>query len=56
MIRTYGHVPNGSRTYYLSRSQPPFFFKMVALTGGKDEASAFVRYLPAAAKPNMPIG
>jgi alpha,alpha-trehalase len=47
MIRTYGHVPNGSRTYYLSRSQPPFFFKMVALTGGDDEASAFVRYLPA---------
>ena len=25
LIDTYGHVPNGTRTYYLSRSQPPFF-------------------------------
>ena len=24
-IDCYGHVPNGNRTYYLSRSQPPFF-------------------------------
>src|SRR5690606_5729949 len=30
-IRTYGHIPNGNRSYYLSRSQPPFFFKMVGL-------------------------
>jgi alpha,alpha-trehalase len=46
MIRTYGHVPNGSRTYYLSRSQPPFFFKMAGLTGGADEASGFAHFLP----------
>jgi len=46
MIRTYGHIPNGSRTYYLSRSQPPFFFKMVALTDKGDEAAAFARFLP----------
>ena len=25
MINTYGHIPNGNRSYYLSRSQPPFF-------------------------------
>ena len=25
LIDTFGHVPNGARTYYLSRSQPPFF-------------------------------
>lgn len=31
MIRRFGHIPNGNRTYYLSRSQPPFFFKMVEL-------------------------
>ena len=31
LIDTYGHVPNGTRTYYLSRSQPPFFFEMVGL-------------------------
>ena len=29
LIDTYGHVPNGNRTYYLSRSQPPFFSLMV---------------------------
>ena len=33
LIDTYGHVPNGTRTYYLSRSQPPFFFEMAALAG-----------------------
>ena len=31
IIDTYGHIPNGSRSYYLSRSQPPFFFKMAEL-------------------------
>ncbi|MFN0216869.1 MAG: alpha,alpha-trehalase TreF [Saprospiraceae bacterium] len=30
-IDTFGHVPNGNRTYYLSRSQPPFFSLMVSL-------------------------
>ena len=46
LIDSYGHVPNGSRTYYLSRSQPPFFFKMVALTDPADPAKAFAAYLP----------
>jgi alpha,alpha-trehalase len=45
-IDTYGHVPNGARTYYLSRSQPPFFFEMVGLLESKDPPAAFVRYLP----------
>ncbi|HEU4561644.1 MAG TPA: alpha,alpha-trehalase TreF [Longimicrobium sp.] len=31
LVRTVGHIPNGNRTYYLSRSQPPFFAAMVAL-------------------------
>jgi alpha,alpha-trehalase len=31
LIDTYGHVPNGNRTYYLSRSQPPLFALMVEL-------------------------
>ena len=31
MIERYGHVPNGNRTYYLSRSQPPVFALMVEL-------------------------
>ena len=46
LIDTYGHVPNGTRTYYLSRSQPPFFFEMVGLLSSDDPARAFVRYLP----------
>ena len=31
LIRTVGHIPNGNRTYYLSRSQPPYFAAMVGL-------------------------
>jgi alpha,alpha-trehalase len=30
-IEQFGHIPNGNRTYYLSRSQPPFFALMVNL-------------------------
>lgn len=29
LIDRYGFMPNGSRTFYLTRSQPPFFSKMV---------------------------
>lgn len=31
LIETYGHIPNGNRIYYLSRSQPPVFILMVEL-------------------------
>ncbi|MEJ8812252.1 alpha,alpha-trehalase TreF [Variovorax ureilyticus] len=31
LIDAYGHVPNGNRTYYVSRSQPPVFALMVEL-------------------------
>lgn len=31
LIDTFGHVPNGTRTYYLSRSQPPVFALMAEL-------------------------
>jgi alpha,alpha-trehalase len=31
LIETVGHIPNGNRSYYLSRSQPPFFSLMVRL-------------------------
>lgn len=31
LIERYGHIPNGNRTYYLSRSQPPVFALMVEL-------------------------
>lgn len=29
LIRRFGFVPNGGRTYYLNRSQPPLFIQMV---------------------------
>ncbi len=45
LINNYGHIPNGNRSYYLSRSQPPFFFKMVGLLSPGDEAGAFAQYL-----------
>jgi alpha,alpha-trehalase len=31
LIEVYGHIPNGTRTYFLSRSQPPYFSLMVRL-------------------------
>jgi alpha,alpha-trehalase len=45
MIDRYGHVPNGSRTYYLSRSQPPVFYLMAGLSSGEADAG-WARYLP----------
>lgn len=47
LIGRYGHVPNGNRSYYLSRSQPPFFFAMVELLAAREGAAAYRRYLPA---------
>jgi len=46
LIDRYGHIPNGTRTYYLGRSQPPFFFEMIALSQPQDPAAAWARYLP----------
>ncbi|AYV48810.1 trehalase [Caulobacter flavus] len=38
LIDAHGHIPNGARTYYLSRSQPPFFYAMVGLSEASDPA------------------
>ncbi|WP_115529783.1 alpha,alpha-trehalase TreA [Xanthomonas campestris] len=46
LIDTYGHIPNGNRTYYLSRSQPPFFSYMVELQAGVEGETVYQRYLP----------
>jgi alpha,alpha-trehalase len=46
LVERFGHVPNGTRTYYLSRSQPPFLFEMIALGSPSDEAAAYAHYLP----------
>jgi alpha,alpha-trehalase len=32
LIDRFGHIPNGTRSYYLSRSQPPVFYLMVGLS------------------------
>ena len=47
LIDHYGHVPNGTRSYYLSRSQPPFFFAMVGLfsAGEKDSGANSAPFL-----------
>ena len=45
LIDAWGHVPNGNRSYYLSRSQPPFFSHMVELEARADPGVA-VAYLP----------
>lgn len=46
LIDTYGFVPNGNRTYFLSRSQPPFFAAMVRLLAKHDGPQVYSRYLP----------
>jgi alpha,alpha-trehalase len=46
LIDTWGHIPNGTRTYYLSRSQPPFFSHMVELEAQQAGPSLRARYLP----------
>jgi len=42
----FGKVPNGNRSYYLSRSQPPFFSLMVRLIGSADGTGTEASYLP----------
>lgn len=43
LVERFGHVPNGNRTYYLSRSQPPF---LAAMVGRYAEATDTAHALP----------
>jgi alpha,alpha-trehalase len=45
-INCYGHVPTGNRSYYLSRSQPPFFALMVELVARREGDESYANYLP----------
>ena len=45
LIRTVGHIPNGNRTYYLTRSQPPYFAAMVALYAQATDTTKALAYL-----------
>ncbi|WP_245841719.1 alpha,alpha-trehalase TreF [Sphingomonas lenta] len=40
LVERYGRIPNGTRTYYLSRSQPPFFALMLDLGADAEPATA----------------
>lgn len=50
LIETVGHIPNGNRAYYLSRSQPPFFAPMVALVISRYGDEKIAEFLPAVEK------
>ena len=45
LIDQFGHIPNGNRTYYLSRSQPPFFAAMVELEAVRGGSPVYKRRL-----------
>ncbi|MFY8128533.1 MAG: alpha,alpha-trehalase TreF [Chitinophagaceae bacterium] len=46
LLNTYGHIPNGTRTYYLGRSQPPFFSMMIDLLASVKNNEVYKTYLP----------
>jgi alpha,alpha-trehalase len=50
LIRVVGHIPNGNRSYYLTRSQPPYFAAMVALYAGATDTAQALPYLEALEK------
>jgi alpha,alpha-trehalase len=50
LIERYGHIPNGTRSYYLSRSQPPFFAAMVELLALHDGPQTYSKYRDALQK------
>ncbi len=45
-IRKYGYIPTANRSYFLSRSQPPFFSHMVRLLETKKGKNVLRNYLP----------
>lgn len=47
LIQDFGHIPSGNRSYYFSRSQPPFFTSMVKLLSEiKGHEDKLVQTLP----------
>lgn len=45
LIDLYGFIPNGNRTYYLSRSQPPFYALMIQLLAESKGDSIYLKFL-----------
>lgn len=46
LIDAFGFIPNGNRTYFLGRSQPPFFSYMVSLLSEIKGQQTLLTYLP----------
>ena len=46
LIDKFGFIPNGNRTYFLSRSQPPFFSLMTELLSEEKGKNILIKYLP----------
>jgi alpha,alpha-trehalase len=44
MIDRFGFIPNGTRTYYLTRSQPPFFSMMLDVLAKDEGSQVYVKY------------
>lgn len=44
LINTVGHIPNGNRSYYITRSQPPFFAQMVRLLADYQGDGVYKKY------------
>ena len=47
LIKQYGFIPNGNRSYYLGRSQPPYFALMVELMAEKKGKVVYALYADA---------
>jgi alpha,alpha-trehalase len=47
LLLTVGYIPNGNRTYFLGRSQPPFFALMVQLLASVKGRHILPAFLPA---------
>ena len=50
LINTVGHIPNGNRSYYITRSQPPFFAQMVKLLADNKDDAVYEKYKDALRK------
>ncbi|MCL6218303.1 alpha,alpha-trehalase TreA [Zunongwangia pacifica] len=46
LINEFGFIPNGNRTYYLSRSQPPFYALMLDILAEEKGDTIYTKYLP----------
>ena len=50
LIETVGYIPNGNRSYFIGRSQPPFFSLMVRLLAQEKSDEILVDYFPSLEK------